>query len=328
MVCGADDRLPVGDTTAFPFSAVCKLRVDFPDGTVGSASGVLVGPRTVLTAGHVVHHETRGGVAERVEVYPGYDHGRLPFGRGCVTAIQGVTGGPDPASVDDDFALLTLDRDLGEDAGWLDLEWRRFHSECEGRAVSLAGYPSDRESGRALYVAVGCVEGADNRCLLYRGSLDTGKGQSGSPVWEVVGGEYRIVGVHQGTVGGGWNRASRVTEKLVAWAAALRTGTTPGPTTFRGQCEDFRLRRWVRDKGAAGDVRAYEFDLLPPERKKPTRLTFRVRGGSAEVIRPDGSRIAFAGRYREENPEAGRYKVLTTAERRRVRLRVKPNGRR
>jgi len=92
FVFGPDDRERVGSTTSYPFSAVGRMVSYWPDGTSSTCSGAIISPYHVLTAGHCVYSEEKGGWADRIEVMLGSVRGRagnhfptLPFGTGLAT---------------------------------------------------------------------------------------------------------------------------------------------------------------------------------------------------------------------------------------------------
>ena len=73
QVVGPDDRVVVGNTAVFPWSTHCKLYMTFPNGDTMIGSGTLIGPRTVITAGHCVYSHDKGGWATEIEVIPGFE---------------------------------------------------------------------------------------------------------------------------------------------------------------------------------------------------------------------------------------------------------------
>jgi V8-like Glu-specific endopeptidase len=54
-VLGEDDRTEIGDTTVSPWKWVCSLIITSRDGHSWIGTGWLVGPHTVITAGHCVY---------------------------------------------------------------------------------------------------------------------------------------------------------------------------------------------------------------------------------------------------------------------------------
>ncbi|MBD0272572.1 MAG: trypsin-like peptidase domain-containing protein, partial [Acetobacteraceae bacterium] len=166
----------------------------------GRCTGVLVGPRTVLTAAHCLF-----GPRSRQVVRPGTIHFLLGYhlgewsararvvsfamGDGFALDRDSPLGGPLGA----DWALLTLDAPLGEGRA---LRLRRDTPQS-GTELMFAGYQQDRPE--ALLADTGCRaiglrQGARNLPLLAHGCAGT-RGASGAPLlargrdgeWEVVG---------------------------------------------------------------------------------------------------------------------------------------------
>ncbi|UPJ49335.1 hypothetical protein IVB30_41460 [Bradyrhizobium sp. 200] len=59
-IIGEDERVRILDTDLMPWCMICNLRIEGPRGAA-VGTGWLVGPRTLLTAGHCVYHEMIGG---------------------------------------------------------------------------------------------------------------------------------------------------------------------------------------------------------------------------------------------------------------------------
>jgi trypsin-like peptidase len=192
---GADDpRRPV-DVRAEPWRALGRVQLDVG----GRCTGVLVGPRTVLTAAHCLF-----GPRSRQVVRPGTVHFLLGYHMGEWAArarVASFTMGdgfaldrasPHGGPLGADWALLTLDAPLGEGRA---LRLRR-DLPPSGTELMLAGYQQDRPE--ALLADTGCRaiglrRGAGNLPLLAHGCAGT-RGASGAPLlargrdgkWEVV----------------------------------------------------------------------------------------------------------------------------------------------
>ena len=71
MIIGSDNRVLVGDTTIYPYSAVVRVEVDFNgDGIFEVAgSGAMIGANDVLTAGHLLWNPDYG-FAKNIMVVP------------------------------------------------------------------------------------------------------------------------------------------------------------------------------------------------------------------------------------------------------------------
>lgn len=179
-VLGVDDRIRVFDTQLSPWRMICSLRMQ---GAFGSAIGTgwLVGPRTIVTAGHCVHHiPFLGGWATKIQVRAGRSGEDFPFG--TITAVRFSATDKWVADADPDFDIgcIHLDEPLGDAVGWFGIG--SFpKEELEGHMLNISGYPADRGDGAEQYFHVNRVLHVTDRRVFY--DVDTFGGQSGAPVW-------------------------------------------------------------------------------------------------------------------------------------------------
>jgi V8-like Glu-specific endopeptidase len=186
-----DRRVMVADTRQFPFSAVVKLRVTFPDGTKAEGSGALIGSDQVLTADHVVFDESLGGDATSVEVLPGYANNYTSCRRTFAKSWRHSShhGCHDGAKCD--VAILTLRESLGCNTGWFGF---KQYDDDDLKEVFIAGYPADLDDGQKMYFEkthASIVSDEYHNILTYRDW--TYSGMSGSPIFTS---DYYIIGVH------------------------------------------------------------------------------------------------------------------------------------
>lgn len=66
-----DGRVRISQTALLPWRMICALRITGSNGVRAVGTGWLIGPRTLVTAGHCVHHPDLGGWAARIEVSAG-----------------------------------------------------------------------------------------------------------------------------------------------------------------------------------------------------------------------------------------------------------------
>jgi V8-like Glu-specific endopeptidase len=130
-IIGADDRLHVNDTTAIPFRWICSVSVqrlvkrpshNEKTGLAPAGSGVLISPRHVLTAAHVLHSVDRssdGSIAAEYEpllvhVAPARDGNSKPFGE-FEAKSWAIHPKWDPKAplARYDYAVITLDTEVG-----------------------------------------------------------------------------------------------------------------------------------------------------------------------------------------------------------------------
>ena len=69
---GVEDRVQTANTQVFPWNTIAYLSVNYPGTTSGyRCSSVVVSAYVVLTAGHCIHSNSRGGYVSSVRLYPG-----------------------------------------------------------------------------------------------------------------------------------------------------------------------------------------------------------------------------------------------------------------
>jgi V8-like Glu-specific endopeptidase len=134
------DERTIYNDRSYPWGCVCKITT--AAGRVGS--GVLIGPRHVLTASHCVDWST--SAAEKIEVHlTGTIAAATAFDT-IAYAFTQITGDPTVTTLDEDYACLVLDQRLGDAFGWLGT--KQYDSAWDGDDVwSSMGYPTDIASG-------------------------------------------------------------------------------------------------------------------------------------------------------------------------------------
>jgi V8-like Glu-specific endopeptidase len=177
-----DDRYLFNDTS-FPWCTTG--RVDSPG---GQASGVMVGPRHMLTCSHVIQWKS-DGTAGWVKFTPSYFDGSAPFGVAWGTWIywEGLkVFGPtiNASEGRHDYVCVVLNWNIGNVTGWMG---SRTYSDSwdGGKYWSHIGYPGDLAGGqRPSYQGSIALDGSfwdpqAHQRIYHKG--DVWPGQSGGP---------------------------------------------------------------------------------------------------------------------------------------------------
>lgn len=193
VVTPPDSRTKVSSPSG-RYSNTVLLIVKFEGQAEIAVSGWMIGPKTVATAGHCVYKYGKGW-AESITVYPGASGGNYPFG--SASAINMWAGGDYMANdgnyavgVYDDWGVIELDSNLGNQTGWLGLVAAENYSSVAGATFQTNGYPADLENANVstgnewMYTCYGSFTGSKPRFLptMYI-NIDFAGGQSGSPIY-------------------------------------------------------------------------------------------------------------------------------------------------
>lgn len=203
---GLDSRM-LSATFSFPFTAIGALSAgDASDSGGIVATGFLIDPTHVLTAGHAVYDALGLGFYRNVTFAAGQQGTSQPFGVAHVVAARTtfdfVEGGGFQIDESDDYGLLTLDQPIGNEAGWLKLHPLNMPPEglpvapVNTLSVTTAGYAGDLDpAGTHQYQSSGTVISLSFDVAT---NLDANHGQSGSPIWIDDGGVPGVIAVLHG----------------------------------------------------------------------------------------------------------------------------------
>lgn len=202
----AGDR-PVGGQSAVTpenaarYASVCHITVVRRAGGVAAldantGSALLYRNRYLITAAHNVYSPWYAPVSS-IEVRCGVLNARGPQAQRLrwpkIAVAQGYRWGPfNRDQFQYDFALVRLDQPI-ETAHPVDL--RADVPSGEGTPVEIAGYPGDNFSdGYTLHSGNAALTSRDRKAISY--SIPTFTGNSGGPVWTMVGNRPTLVAIH------------------------------------------------------------------------------------------------------------------------------------
>ncbi|EOI03143.1 bacterial surface protein 26-residue, partial [Enterococcus moraviensis ATCC BAA-383] len=195
-IIGEDDRIKVQNTSESPYSAVGQF--EYP-GHVGS--GALIQKNLVLTAAHVVWSQQFLTDGKFVPARNGYDN--KAFGEAKIEKIYILKKYKEAPTNETDFALVKLDRNIGEKTGWFGLTYQ----DKVGDTFVTSGYPAsvNNQSDFCMYTATKSIDekityqmnGKEYEMKSWEKDqiftlFDGTKGQSGSPIYDL---NSRITGV-------------------------------------------------------------------------------------------------------------------------------------
>lgn len=218
VVIGPDDRTQITNTKNVPWNRVCSLLITAADGNRWIGTGWLIGPRTVITAGHCVYIRNSGGWVRSIQVMPGRNASDTSLGSVVATQFRSVRGWVEGQKRVCDYGAIILPENspLGRQLGTFGYA-RRSDAQLAGLQVNLSGYPGDKPPGTQWYHSRRLTS-VTPRTLVY--DIDTAGGQSGAPVWWRQGARRYVVGIHTNGATSG-NSATRIVEpvfkNLTAW---------------------------------------------------------------------------------------------------------------
>jgi V8-like Glu-specific endopeptidase len=185
-IFGIDNRTVFQDTS-YPWSAFGRCETN-----LGPFSGVMIGPRHILTCNHGVDWTPPPGyAADWLKFTPSYYNGNEPFGSSYATHVywikkdnnDGFSNGDEDQY---DYVVLVLSDRLGDSTGWLGA--RRYTDAWDGlQAWWHIGYPSDLTSmQRPVYENWFSMDGDNNQSDEHQAIYhlaDVFPGQSGGPMF-------------------------------------------------------------------------------------------------------------------------------------------------
>lgn len=172
------------DATYYPYGAIGRITTP-----LGTGTGVMVGPRHVLTVSHAIDWDNTGG--GWVVFEPAFFGTTAPFGSSFGTRVyfqDKVRGSIGSFEGRRDYAVVVLNDRIGEITGWHGT--KSYNNSWDGSDYWFhLGYPSDMSSiFRTMQVPISLnAVGARHRAMRMSHRGDSVPGHSGGPffgMWE------------------------------------------------------------------------------------------------------------------------------------------------
>lgn len=157
----------------------------------------MIGPNAVATAGHVVYDSERYDDSHwltNISFYPAFNNGTLkrPYGSAKCIEARCSSNWVNNHDYSDDWGIIILDSNIGNQTGWLGLQWQSApYSDTQ---VWVNGYPEmvNGISNRVLdgesvycdqYIRSGTVTTTSEKNILESKNMFASKGDSGGPCY-------------------------------------------------------------------------------------------------------------------------------------------------
>jgi V8-like Glu-specific endopeptidase len=206
-----DDRVPVSDTTAKPFSAICSLEITMGAAKFGMiGTGFLVSPNVVMTAGHCIFNRDPRigptGFVDSIRISPGQDGKSFPLGTFKSESMWVDEQWSVEGNTDYNYGVIILATPI---PGASELSLASLSdNDLKDLFINICGYPVEKGRG-TMWMTSGYLDSVFPGRITY--PLVTGGGTSGGPVWSNIDGNIKVVGIHHST-----RTAVRITDSVVA----------------------------------------------------------------------------------------------------------------
>lgn len=187
-IIDSDDRSQVSNTNVFPWNAVCFLLIEKETGVQYFNTGVLIGPRVVLTSAHSIFLD--GRYARSVLVAPGRNGNIQPFGVFRGATLRAADKWVNNQDQDSDYAIIVLDKKV-ENVPPVPIA-NLTDEELLRSTIALPGYPGEKSG--TLWFSAGKVTSVTTGIIQYL--LDTSGGMGGAPIYVGNGENTKVVGLH------------------------------------------------------------------------------------------------------------------------------------
>lgn len=144
------------------------------------ASGFMIGPAAVATAGHALYSD--GHYATNIVITPAKANDSAPYGSANGVFTMLPVEWTDDEDSNYDWGIIELSSNIGDNVGWLGLETKT--SSYNNKSIRASGYPGKvgGQSKYTLYRTTGTICSSATH-LLYSDDTNLSGGMSGGPLY-------------------------------------------------------------------------------------------------------------------------------------------------
>eukprot|EP01025_Chloroclados_australasicus_P007630 TRINITY_DN124_c0_g3_i1.p1 TRINITY_DN124_c0_g3~~TRINITY_DN124_c0_g3_i1.p1 ORF type:complete len:311 (-),score=7.98 TRINITY_DN124_c0_g3_i1:909-1841(-) len=190
-VFGEDERKRIKDTLQEPFNSIGEI-------TPIGCTGTVIGPRHVLSAAHCVVDFFSGTEYDDIYGLVFSLARNMQFEPYPIYNVESVYYPDEFISKSNDFylhdyAVMTVDREFESDVKQIKV--KNPCNSVRNYVLNIAGYPFDKPEGTMWTTACGAVW-LDCDRLAFSHKCDTVNGMSGSAMFQKIGKQYVVRGIH------------------------------------------------------------------------------------------------------------------------------------
>jgi glutamyl endopeptidase len=220
-VHGVDNRIRVSDPSLFPYRVNASLLITARDGSQWVGTAWFISGRTLATAAHCVYIKNSGipqrdGWVKSIQVMPGRNGKKLPYGSVTSTEFWTVQGWATSGDENFDYGAIIIPTPLGDTVGTFGFA-SYADATLKASVANVTGYPGDKPSG-TLWYDTKQIAAVSPTKVHY--DIDTAGGQSGAAVYVIKSGKRIAVAVHAyggPTTNSGTRISASVFTNLSAW---------------------------------------------------------------------------------------------------------------
>jgi len=205
-IIGSDNRTTINSRHATPYSAICYLVISWPNGASGTATGFVVGYKTIATAGHCVYDKACGGWASSIKIYY-YANGNSTQKSMYASSLASTQGYVYSDDSNYDYGVITTSSEIGKSTKMYKMLERDWISSDLTSTITIAGYRAN-----VLYSMYGSIASAGTYKIYTQ--IDTEPGQSGCPYYRKRNGYYEAIGIHNGSSGSSQNVGIKIRKSI------------------------------------------------------------------------------------------------------------------